>query len=273
MNLQATGRSTHRVSRRAPPSPPGTPREGRYAGHLTGALRTAVPLVAGLLIVALTVSLGNWQTRRAQEKADLQQRFNLLARGGLVAARASDLPVPGQPLRLEGEWLAQHGVLLDNRTQGGRAGYHVLTPLRLADGSGTVLVNRGWVAAEADRSRLPAILTPPGPQTVDGRMRPFEARPFSLGADVADGRRWQHLDVDRYRRLLGDAAGTQLAGWMVQQTSGAVDGLSRDWPEPFVGADRHRGYALQWYALAGLFAALTAWYAGRLLTRKSFHER
>lgn len=236
-------------------------------------LRAAVPLVVGLLLVALTLSLGNWQTHRAQEKADLQQRFNLLGRGGLVAARASDLPASGQPLRLEGEWLAEHTILLDNRTQGGHAGYHVLTPLRLADGSGSVLVNRGWVAADADRNRLPAILTPPGRQIVEGRMHTVEAKPFSLGADVADGRRWQYLDVDRYRRLLGDAAGAQLAGWMVQQTSASADGLSRDWPEPFMGADRHRGYALQWYALAGLFAALTAWYAGRLLTRKSLHER
>lgn len=240
---------------------------------MRGVLLACAPLVAGLLLIALTVSLGNWQVRRAQEKAELQQRFNLLARNGPVSVRAGEQPVAGQLLRLEGQWLPQHTILLDNRTQGGRAGYHVLTPLRLADGSGAVLVNRGWVAAAADRSRLPEVTTPGGLQAVEGRMRPVEPRPFALGSDVAEGRRWQFLDLDRYRTALGAAAGGRLVDWTLVQTSAADDGLSRDWPQPALGADRHRGYALQWYALAGLFGALTAWYAGRLFTRKRSNER
>jgi cytochrome oxidase assembly protein ShyY1 len=30
----------------------------------------------------------------------------------------------------------------------------------------------------------------------------------------------------------------------------AGDGLVRDWPAPSLGIERHRGYAVQWYALA-----------------------
>lgn len=275
MNLQAAGRSAE--------GPQGGGAAVSHAGRaahrqartpMRRALHAWAPLAAGLLLVASMVSLGNWQMRRAQEKAELQQRFDLSARGGPVAVRATDRPVDGQPLRLEGRWLAQYTILLDNRTQGGRAGYHVLTPLQLTDGSGAVLVNRGWLAADADRSRLPDVPSPAGLQRVEGRMQPVEAKPFFLGGEVAEGRRWQHLDLDRYRAVLGAAAGPRLAGWTVQQTSASAgDGLSRDWPQPAMSADRHRAYALQWYALAGLAAALTAWHAGRLFTRKPSDER
>jgi surfeit locus 1 family protein len=51
----------------------------------------------------------------------------------------------------------------------------------------------------------------------------------------------------------------------LQQTSAAADGRVREWPAPAAGIDRHRGYALQWYSLAGLAAGLTAWYAWHLI--------
>jgi surfeit locus 1 family protein len=37
---------------------------------------------------------------------------------------------------------------------------------------------------------------------------------------------------------------------VLQQTSKAADGLVRSWSRPDTGADRNRGYAFQWYALA-----------------------
>jgi cytochrome oxidase assembly protein ShyY1 len=37
---------------------------------------------------------------------------------------------------------------------------------------------------------------------------------------------------------------------VLQQTSEAADGLARVWGRPDTGADKHRGYAFQWYALA-----------------------
>src|SRR5690606_4893760 len=43
-------------------------------GPVAGLVRAVVPTVAALVVVALTLSLGNWQTRRAQEKLQLQQQ-------------------------------------------------------------------------------------------------------------------------------------------------------------------------------------------------------
>lgn len=234
-----------------------------------GLLRLVPPL-AGFAVIVIAVLLGNWQLRRAQEKSLLQQQFERLAEAPPQALRADAAHAPeGLPLRLEGRWRPAASLYLDNRTHAGRAGYHVLTPLQLADGSGWVLVNRGWVAAGGDRRLLPEVAAP-ADGVVEGRLRRVERAPYTLAAEPAgaDGRLWQFVDVELYRRDRGLA----VAGWVVLQTSPAVNGLVRDWPPPDAGIDRHRAYAVQWYALAALAAALCARPLWRGLTR-SLHDR
>jgi cytochrome oxidase assembly protein ShyY1 len=228
-----------------------------------------LPLAAGLAAVLLTVQLGNWQLRRAQEKAAQQAQLDALTARPAVALRADAVgPPEWLPLRLEGHWLEEGTIYLDNRTHGGRAGYHVFSPFVLADGSGSVLVNRGWIAAGTDRNRLPAAPAAAGRQTVEGLLRTPEAAPFTLATEAAVGRRWQVLDLAAYR----ERSGLALASWTLQQSPGDADGLVRDWPRPDAGIDRHRGYAFQWYALAALAGGLGAWQAWRLFSRRS-HEQ
>ncbi|AYH45205.1 SURF1 family protein [Azoarcus sp. DN11] len=214
-----------------------------------------VPLLAGIALALLTLQLGNWQTRRAAEKAALQAAYRVAAERP-AQPPGSKPPVEWQKLELRGEWLPGRSILIDNRVHQGHAGYHVVTPLQIAGQGGVVLVNRGWTAAAPDRTQLPRVDNPPGAIVVTGRVRHPDAKPFLLGADTSSGPVRQTLDLPRYR------AETHLpvADFYVQQTSPAADGLIRDWPEPDAGIDRHRGYALQWYALSALATALTLWY-------------
>ena len=214
-----------------------------------------LPFVAGVLMCALTVQLGLWQTRRADEK---------IALGVRLQAAQSDAPLAGADLEttdewvrvaMRGRWLADKTILVDNRVHGGQPGYHVYTPLAQASGE-IVLVRRGWIAAGRDRSRLPQVSTPAGPVAIEGRVRIPEARPFSLAEQAGDGRLWQYLDLAAYAR----AFDVRLAGRIVEQTAGADDGLVRDWPRPDLGVDRHRGYAVQWFGLAALAAGLCGWF-------------
>lgn len=232
-----------------------------------GWLRT-LPLLAGLALALGTLLLGNWQMRRAAEKAELHAVLLDRAGRGVLPVRA-DTPAPEawQTVRLTGSWLAAAGIYLDNRTHAGMAGYHVLTPLRLADGSGVVLVNRGWVAAPPVRSQLPAVVTPPGEVAVEGVVRLPERPAFRLSAQVVQGVVWQVLDTAAFSA----ASGVAVVTWTVQQTSAADDGLVRDWPRPDAGVARHRAYALQWYALAALAAGLSIWH-GRKHLRRSGHD-
>ena len=74
---------------------------------------------------------------------------------------------------VQGTWLAQHTVFLDNRQMNGKPGFYVLTPLQLEGGGAVVLVQRGWVPRNfADRAALPKVETPAGRVTVQGRIAP-----------------------------------------------------------------------------------------------------
>ena len=56
----------------------------------------------------------------------------------------------------------------------------------------------------------------------------------------------QNLEVAE----LSKASGLHFEKFIIEQTSETSDGLIRDWPQPSMGSDKHRGYAFQWYGLA-----------------------
>src|SRR4029077_10313731 len=130
------------------------------------------PGIAVAAFIALAISLGNWQTRRAEEKLDLSRRLDEGAKGPVLSVPSVRLNAPALERRrvsARGRFVARAALLLDNKILHGAAGYHVLTPLKLEGGELHVLVNRGWIAA-GDRSRLPAISAPEGLGT-NGRRR------------------------------------------------------------------------------------------------------
>lgn len=109
-----------------------------------------------------------------------------------------------------------------------------------------VLVNRGWVAAAARRDSLPPIRTPAGTETVEGIAVVPSSRILELDAKTEEGMVWQNLVLARYAAW----SGLKLQPVVLQQTSAAADGLVRVWARPDSGAEKHRGYAFQWFALA-----------------------
>ena len=212
-----------------------------------------VPLLAGLLVGLVTILLGNWQMQRAADKLEIQNRIETHAQSEPVPAEAVPDPAEWQALRLRGTWHPEATIYLDNRSHGGRPGYHVLTPLRLQDGAGWVLVNRGWVASGRTRSELPGVESPGGIVELTGHVRRPEERPFTLADRPGEGALWQYIDLEAYRAW----AGLEVRDWLVQQSAEGADGLVREWTRPDAGGERHYGYAFQWYALAALSFVLT----------------
>jgi surfeit locus 1 family protein len=238
---------------------------------------TLVALAAAAAAIALTVSLGNWQLRRADEKLALQAAWDraeqaapVAVAGGDFAAVAGRLPLR---VRLRGRFVHGAEVWLENRQMDGQAGLMLVAPLRLADGA-VVLVNRGFARRDPrDRARLPEVVRPEGEVEVEGLAVPHAARVLQLGenAPAGDGGPavWQNLDYEAFER----ATGLAVARWVVQQTGGAGDGLLRNWPRLAAGVDRHHGYALQWFALAALIGGLTAFFGLRALRRRTCEKR
>lgn len=208
-------------------------------------------------MIALTVSLGNWQMRRGHEKEVLQERFDTLGKEppvdlGAVMVDASVLDL--RRVRARGSWLPQNMVLLDNRVHHSVPGYHVFMPLQLEGSRLSVLVNRGWVAALSERTHLPTIQTPKGVVTVDGLSKAPRGKAFELAPDSSAGKVWQNVSVERFH----NAFKLDLQPIIVEQTSTADDGLVREWERPDFAIDKHRGYAFQWYSLAALTVVLYA---------------
>ena len=213
------------------------------------------PGVAAAAFIALAISLGNWQARRAEEKLELGRRLDEGAKGPVLSVSSVRLDasaVERRRVSARGRFVARAVLLLDNKVLHGAAGYHVLTPLKLEGGEDLhVLVNRGWIAA-GDRSRLPAVPTPEAVQTIEGIAVTPSRRFFELAPEAASGPLRQNLVPEREEKRLG----LLLQPFVIEQTSDASDGLAREWRRPDTGVDRHHGYALQWYSFAALAAVL-----------------
>ncbi|MEC5160951.1 surfeit locus 1 family protein [Janthinobacterium sp. CG_23.3] len=213
-----------------------------------------IPFVATLLVVALGVSLGQWQDRRAAQKTALQAR---LAAGNAAAPLALG-PRPLAPAQVEfrrvavsGQFVPGWALYLDNRPYQGRAGFYLLMPFKIAGSDQHVLVARGWLPRHsADRARLPVYATPAGVVSIEGIARLNAGHVMQLGtaAPLRPDAIVQNLDIGE----LVKASGLRLQPFIIEQSGAAAagDALVRDWPAPALGVDKHRGYAFQWYALA-----------------------
>ncbi|MDT3706838.1 MAG: SURF1 family protein [Thiobacillus sp.] len=213
------------------------------------------PTLAALFFLILTVSLGNWQSERADIKRALQARYDAAVReppvhiGGTLLGRDEVLY---RKLEVAGVFDDAHTILLDNRVMNGVAGYHVLTPLRIDGGPLAILVNRGWVAVGLTREQVPKPPTPAGRVELEGLAVDLHSRFVELAATAPQGRVWQNLDVARYAEI----SGLTLQPVLLQQTSDGADGLLRNWPRPDTGVATHVSYAIQWYGLATTLTVL-----------------
>lgn len=219
-----------------------------------GGLTRLVPTLAAVAGVVLTAYLGSWQLDRAATKQALQAQADSARRQPPVRIRdAAAVPetLALRRVEAEGEFRPELTVLLDNRVQDGVVGYEVLTPLRVG-AQMHVLVNRGWIRAGATRAELPVPRTPAGPVRVEGLATAPTGHYVELSSETVSGQVWQNLDLDRYAAR----SGLVLQPVVIQQTNDLDDGLVRAWRRPDSGVDKHRAYALQWFAMSALIVIL-----------------
>lgn len=213
---------------------------------------TWVPFIATALLVAIGIGLGNWQTRRAQEKDAIEAALQAQAAQPVIALSGATPDADAlvfRPVRVKGAFVREWPLYLDNRPHERRAGLHMLMPFKIAGSGKAVLVARGWLPRDpVDRTRLPATPTPQGEIEIEGSVRSHPARVYQFGASapLKPGAIVQNVSIGEFAA----ASGLQLLPFIVEQGGKADDGLVRAWPRPSHGADKHRGYAFQWYGLA-----------------------
>jgi len=214
------------------------------------------------LLCALFLTLGVWQLQRLEQKR---------AANTLILARMQEPPLTlsGQPLDPEqanlrratarGTYDYSQEIVLRNRTLNEIPGVHVIVPLRIAGSDAAVLVDRGWIPYEmADPAQRAQFRDATGEVEVSGILQQSQKRPGSIApADLplAPERprldAWHRVDIPRiqaqvpYPLLPLYLEEDQAPGEPVRRFPRAA-------PEIALSEGGHLGYAVQWFAFAGI---------------------
>ena len=130
----------------------------------------------------------------------------------------------------------------------------MLTPFQLDVTGEVLLVNRGWVAAGQSRQQKPPVSTPAETLQIAGRLNKPPSKPmlWNDSAPLVQDGAWQYMDLERFRQQTGLSV---LPLWLeLDKTLDGVGGYVRQWrayDDSWVS--RHRGYAVQWFAMALAF--------------------
>lgn len=230
-----------------------------------------------VLAIALFVRLGVWQTQRAVEKQamlDAAARVLATRQPQPIASAAADAKrahdydwSEGNGAFVEGErWL------LDNQMRDGRAGLRVYgvffahlpndaTPSATVPPppprSTVVLVDLGWVAVPGDRrldeQRIAQLLSRSGKGSIEGQrhVRGLLVPPPSSG--LAMGPAYQQVGRFKLMTRIDPAQmGMTIAPRVLRLDPALPFGYERDLEllPNTLPPERHRGYAVQWFALA-----------------------
>ncbi|GMQ96880.1 MAG: hypothetical protein BMS9Abin15_0564 [Gammaproteobacteria bacterium] len=217
-----------------------------------------IALLVVLALLIFLISLGVWQLSRAEQKRELEKLYmgsdqQSYLRAEQVEDRWHELRY--RELRVSGRYETDKQILLDNQVNRGRIGYHVFTPLKIGKHE-WVLVNRGWVSADEDRRKLPAIDIAPSARKVVGLIN----HPPGVGVRIGSLDQAKHgfplripyLDINWLEKRLN----IKLKPYVLLLIPGEVDGYIRQWHPVVFPPERNEAYAVTWFALAAALIIL-----------------
>ncbi|KIC17807.1 SURF1 family protein [Leisingera sp. ANG-Vp] len=211
-------------------------------------------IISGAGLAVLT-GLGTWQLQRKAWKE------NILATIDARIAEAPSASLPAQfdpeadkylPVRLEGEIGSEELHVLTSVKDIG-PGYRVISPFTLADGR-KVLIDRGFVPVKEKQAARLA-----GPAGIDGNIHwPQETDSYTPDPDLA-GNIWYARDTGKMAAQLG----TEAVMIVLRANPEGEAGLL---PVPVNTAsipNNHLQYAITWFSLAAIWAAMTVYFLRR----------
>ncbi len=199
--------------------------------------------------IALFSALGLWQLRRGLAKEALQAQLADRAAAPELLSHALGAPLGSDTrrARASGRYLADRQLLQDGQSRQLQPGFHVWTPLLLADES-AILVNRGWIPA--DRSGFDGS-APAGPVTVTGFWRALPRPGVRLaGTDnCPDDAAFPAVVLYPTPHEVECLLKRPFVGGLLLLDPEASGGYVREWTDFGFPPARHYGYAAQWFAL------------------------
>lgn len=210
-------------------------------------------------MIAAFIALGYWQVNRAEEKTALQDAYDSAGKKPVteITKQAGDLAqLLYHRVRLVGHFEPQNQILLDNQTHDTTAGFHVLTPIRLAGEGRHVMVNRGWIPGTGNRKVLPMVDTPVEQVVISGVVVALPSRSPLIGddvkPDVENPLAWFYFDSAYYQQQKNIAIGN----YWVQQEPDTEHGFHREWRHYDAKVSMHIGYAIMWFSFAVIMSVI-----------------
>lgn len=206
--------------------------------------------VLTLITILLFTRLGFWQLHRADEKKQMLLAHHSLRQQVPTVWEINDaLPAQYKQIRIQGQFLSQT-LLLDNQHHHHQFGYHVISPLALANGE-VLLIDRGWLAGDVTRQTLPAIQIPTGLTTLHGSAYYPSEKNWRLG---------KIFEKEQANLVVVELLDTKLIGQFLHKSvypfiirldkADNLLGYVREWPTVAMSPQRHYAYALQWFVMA-----------------------
>jgi surfeit locus 1 family protein len=206
-----------------------------------------------LVLLTIFISAGFWQLRRAAEKVAIEDSFATGADMELLYEPINDAAAADsryRRLQLEGMFLPEQQILLDNIVHNGINGYEVLTPF--VTGATTIMVNRGWIRANHDRRILPDISVTAEIRTVTGIVNKFPVPGIRFAAEYPDNMPWPRRLLYPDQPTIAKALGRPITSYQLLLTENQADGYKRKWKALTVNPNTNYGYAFQWFSFATL---------------------
>ncbi|WP_105102647.1 SURF1 family protein [Microbulbifer pacificus] len=221
-----------------------------------------------LCFFPLLIGLGHWQLQRAEEKQQILDEVD--SRLSAQPKKISELHQVQTytPVRLLGFYTDEY-FYLDNRTRNGRVGYEILQVFETGSGAAKSrwLINRGWLAAAADRSQLPEVAYPLAARVITGFLYPSDVNAAKRGTGpIAPHSRIQQLDS-----MLADNLNLTRSAWHIRLSADSDTALTTGWQLVNVNPEKHRGYALQWFSMA--VALVLLWLLAATNIRRIVREK
>ena len=211
-------------------------------------------LALSALVFLVLMGLGIWQVQRLIWKrqliADVDQR---------VAAQPVAAPGPAdwaaltkqddeyRQITVSGEYRGQDTLVQAVTALG--PGFWVMTPLATDDGW-TLLINRGFVAADARDDRP----VPQGRITVTGLLRPTQPDGAFLRANDPGADRWYSRDTAAIATARGVG---KVAPYFIDADRSGGDAQPVGGLTVIAFPNNHLSYALTWFAMAAGLCVLT----------------
>ena len=231
-----------------------------------GGGRVVAAAVAFVLALAILLSLGTWQVQRLHWKEQLLA--DMAARRTAAPVALADIEAMAKKGEdIEYRPVTVSGVFVNNKerhffaTWRGQTGYHVYTPLQLADGR-FLFVNRGFTPYEAKEPEMRKQGQLTGEQTVTGLARARLAeKPSSIVPENDLSKNifyWK--DLDAMASSTGIPADRLVPFFVDAGDAPNPRGLPIGAVTQFDLPNNHLQYAVTWYGLAaalvgvGLFA-------------------